>query len=215
VTRRDGRDWREKRDRRDTKFDILGSKVRTFQPGPPHPSRFSRKSRESRANYEAKETTVAGTEYAQDLTFMQMALDEAARGSAIGEVPIAAVIVQDSRVLAQAHNYRELWQDPTAHAEVIVIRAAAAVLGTWRLTDTTLYVTVEPCSMCIGAIILARVSRVVFGSWDPKAGACGSLFDLPSEPRLNHRVAVTGGVLEQESQALIQKFFKELREAPL
>ena len=158
---------------------------------------------------------MAGTEYAQDLTFMQMALDEAARGSAIGEVPIAAVIVQDSRVLAQAHNYRELWQDPTAHAEVIVIRAAAAVLGTWRLTDTTLYVTVEPCSMCIGAIILARVSRVVFGSWDPKAGACGSLFDLPSEPRLNHRVAVTGGVLEQESQALIQKFFKELREAPL
>jgi tRNA(adenine34) deaminase len=144
-----------------------------------------------------------------------MALDEAARAPALGEVPIAALIVHGNQVLAQAHNYRELWQDPTAHAEVIAIRAAAAALGSWRLIDTTLYVTVEPCSMCIGAIILARVSRVVFGARDPKAGACGSLFDLPSEPQLNHRVAVTGGVLEQECQALIQKFFKDLREAPL
>ena len=155
-----------------------------------------------------------GDKRAQDLTFMQIALEEAARAAAVGEVPIAALIVQDGRVLAQAHNHRELWQDPTAHAEVIAIRAAAAALGTWRLTDTTLYVTVEPCSMCIGAIILARVSRIVFGAWDPKGGACGSLFDLPSEPKLNHRVAVTGGILEQESQALIQKFFKSLREAP-
>jgi tRNA(adenine34) deaminase len=145
---------------------------------------------------------------------MRMALEEAARAPAVGEVPIAALIVQDSQILALAHNSRELWQDPTAHAEVIAIRAAATTLGTWRLTDTTLYVTVEPCAMCIGAIILARVSRVVFGAWDPKAGACGSVFDLPAEPRLNHRVAVTGGILEQESQSLIQKFFKELREAP-
>jgi tRNA(adenine34) deaminase len=152
-------------------------------------------------------------ERAQDLMFMQMALEAAAEAPAVGEIPIAAVIVQAGRVLAQTHNYRELWQDPTAHAEIIAIRTAAAALGTWRLTDTTLYVTVEPCSMCIGAIILARVSRVVFGAWDPKAGACGSLFDLPSEPKLNHRVAVTGGILEQESQALIQKFFKNLREA--
>jgi len=146
---------------------------------------------------------------------MRMALEAAARAPAVGEVPIAALIVQDSQILAQAHNCRELWQDPTAHAEVIVIRAAATALGTWRLTDTTLYVTVEPCSMCIGAIILARIARVVFGAWDPKAGACGSVFNLPAEPRLNHQVAVTGGVLEQESQALIQNFFKELREAPL
>jgi tRNA(adenine34) deaminase len=145
---------------------------------------------------------------------MRVALEEAARAPAIGEVPIAAVVVRGDQILAQAHNYRELWQDPTAHAEIIAIRAAATTLGTWRLTDTTLYVTVEPCSMCIGAIILARVSRVVFGAWDPKAGACGSVFDLPSEPKLNHRVAVTGGVLEQESQVLIQNFFKELREAP-
>ena len=159
------------------------------------------------------ETIMPGDELSQDLTYMRMALEEAARAPAIGEVPIAAVIVQDSQVLAQAHNYRELWQDPTAHAEIIAIRAAATALGTWRLTDTTLYVTVEPCSMCIGAIILARIPRVVFGAWDPKAGACGSVFDLPSESKLNHRVMVTGGVLEQESQALIQKFFKELRAA--
>ena len=156
---------------------------------------------------------MTGDERAQDDTFMRMALNEAARAPAVGEVPIAALIVHDGQVLAQAHNFRELWQDPTAHAEVIAIRATATTLGTWRLTGTTLYVTVEPCSMCIGAIILGRVSRVVFGAWDPKGGACGSLFNLPSEPKLNHRVQVTGGVLEQESQALLQKFFKELREA--
>ena len=150
----------------------------------------------------------------QDLAFMRVALEEAARAPTIGEVPIAAVVVRGSQILAQAHNYRELWQDPTAHAEIIAIRTAATALGTWRLTETTLYVTVEPCSMCIGAIILARIPRVVFGAWDAKAGACGSVFNLPSEPKLNHRVAVTGGVLEQESQALMQKFFKELREAP-
>ena len=156
-----------------------------------------------------------GDERTQDLTFMRMALEEAAKAPAVGEVPIAALIVQGNQILAQAHNYRELWQDPTAHAEVIAIRAAAVALSSWRLTDTTLYVTVEPCSMCIGATLLARVSRVVFGAWDPKAGACGSVFDLPSEPKLNHQVAVTGGVLEQESQALIQKFFKQLREASI
>ena len=160
-----------------------------------------------------KDKTVLKDERAQDGTFMRMALEEAARAPAVGEVPIAALIVHDGQVLTQAHNFRELWQDPTAHAEVIAIRAAATTLGTWRLTGTTLYVTVEPCSMCIGAIILARVSRVVFGAWDPKGGACGSLFNLPSEPKLNHRVLVTGGVLEQESQALLQKFFNDLREA--
>jgi tRNA(adenine34) deaminase len=160
-----------------------------------------------------EEGVMPGDEHEQDLTYMRMALEEAARGLVVGEVPIAALVVQNNQILAQAHNYRELWQDPTAHAEIIAIRAAAAALRTWRLTDTTLYETVEPCSMCIGAIILARVSRVVFGAWDPKAGACGSVFDLPPEPKLNHRVLVTGGVLEQESQALIQKFFREIREA--
>ena len=142
---------------------------------------------------------------------MRMALEEAARAAVVGEVPIAALVVQDSRVLSKAHNYRELWQDPTAHAEIIAIRTAATALSTWRLTDTTLYVTVEPCSMCIGAIILARVSRVVFGAWDPKAGACGSVFDLTKEPRLNHRVEIVGGLLEAESQTLLQQFFRQLR----
>jgi len=154
-----------------------------------------------------------GDERAQDLAFMRMALEEAGRAPAIGEVPIAALIVQNNQVLAQTHNYRELWQDPTAHAEIIAIRAAATALGTWRLADTTLYVTVEPCSMCIGAIILARMSRVVFGAWDPKAGACGSIFDITSERRLNHRVDVTGGILEQESQTLLQNFFRAKRDA--
>ena len=155
-----------------------------------------------------------GNESAQDLTFMRMALEEAARAPAVGEVPIAALVVHEGRVLAQTHNYRESWQDPTAHAEVIAIRAAAAALGTWRLTGATLYVTVEPCAMCIGAIILARIDRVVFGAKDPKAGACGSLFTIPAEPKLNHQVLVTGGILEQESQDLLQRFFKQLREAP-
>ncbi len=150
----------------------------------------------------------------QDLVFMQMALEEASRATAIGEVPIAALIVRDGKMLARSHNYREVWQDPTAHAEMIVIRSAAQSLGTWRLTDTTLYVTLEPCAMCIGATVLARISRIVFGAWDPKAGACGSVFNLPIESKLNHRVAVTGGVCESESQALLQQFFRQLRSGP-
>ena len=154
---------------------------------------------------------MAGDERAEELMFMRMALEEAARAPVVGEVPIAALIVHDGQVLAQTHNYRELWQDPTAHAEVIAIRAAAAALGTWRLTDTTLYVTVEPCTMCIGAIILARIPRVVFGAWDPKGGACGSVFDLTNEPHLNHRIEIVGGLLEEESQALLQQFFRQLR----
>ena len=152
-----------------------------------------------------------GDKREEDLTFMRMALEEAARAPVVGEVPIAALIVHDGQVLAQTHNYRELWQDPTAHAEVIAIRAAAAALGTWRLTGTTLYVTVEPCAMCIGAIILARIPRVVFWAWDPKGGACGSVFDLTNEPHLNHRIEIVGGLLEEESQALLQQFFRQLR----
>ena len=144
---------------------------------------------------------------------MRVALEEAARAPTIGEVPIAAVVVHEGKILAQAHNYRERWQDPTAHAEVIAIRAAATALGTWRLTETTLYVTVEPCTMCLGAIILARIPRVVFGAKDPKAGACGSVFDLTHEPKVNHHVEVLGGVLERESQSLIRTFFREVRVA--
>lgn len=148
----------------------------------------------------------------RDRAFMRTALQQAALALPLGEVPVAAVLVREGQILARAHNAREIHQDPTAHAEMIVIREAAAALGSWRLTDTTLYVTLEPCAMCVGAIIHARIARVVFGAWDPKAGACGSLFDLPGEPRMNHRVRISGGVLEEDSQALLQSFFRRLRE---
>jgi tRNA(adenine34) deaminase len=142
---------------------------------------------------------------------MRAAIKEAARATAISEVPIAAVLVHNGAILARSHNHREIWQDPTAHAEMIVIREAATALRSWRLLDTTLYVTLEPCAMCLGAIILARIPRVVFGARDPKAGACGSVMDFTNESRLNHRVEVVGGILEQESQALLTQFFRQLR----
>lgn len=148
----------------------------------------------------------------KDLEYMQLALERARLAPALGEVPIGAVLVLDGQVLAQVHNFREVWQDPTAHAEVVAIREAATRLGTWRLTGTTLYVTIEPCSMCAGAIIQSRITRLVFGAKDPKAGACGSVFNLPDERRLNHKVQVLGGVLERESQDLIQTFFRRLRD---
>ncbi len=148
----------------------------------------------------------------RDVMHMRLALEQARKASAQGEVPIGAVLVRDGQVLAQAHNFRETWQDPTAHAEIVAIREAATQSGSWRLTGTTLYVTLEPCAMCIGAVILARIPRLVFGAMDPKAGACGSIFDLPKERKLNHHVEVVGGVLEQESQELLQVFFKNLRE---
>jgi tRNA(adenine34) deaminase len=147
----------------------------------------------------------------RDLEFMQMALDQARLAPALGEVPIAAVIVMDGQLLSQVHNFREVWQDPTAHAEVVAIREAATRLKTWRLTGTTMYVTIEPCSMCAGAIIQARVSRLVFGARDPKAGACGSIMNIPLEPRLNHRVEVVAGLCAEESQQLLQEFFRQLR----
>lgn len=146
-----------------------------------------------------------------DSHYMELALQQAALAPLIGEVPIGAVLVHNHEVIAAGHNYREVWQDPTAHAEMIVIRKAAERLQTWRLTETTLYVTLEPCSMCAGAIVQSRVARLVFGAWDPKAGACGSIFDIPAERRLNHRVQVIGGLLEQESRELLQKFFQSKR----
>ena len=144
--------------------------------------------------------------------YMRYALDEARLAVAAGEVPIGAVLVADGAVVARAHNRREVWQDPTAHAELIAIREASAHLRAWRLVGGTLYVTMEPCAMCIGAAILARVEHVVFGAWDPKGGACGSVLNIPEERRLNHRIDVVGGVLEEESRALLQEFFKGLRE---
>ncbi len=146
-----------------------------------------------------------------DETFMRLALREAEAAMRAGEVPIGAVLVHDGRVIGRGHNQRETLLDPTAHAEMIVITQGAAALSAWRLLDTTLYVTLEPCPMCAGALIQARVKRLVFGAADPKAGACGTLFDLPRDPRLNHRVVVRGGVLEEESQALMRGFFQGRR----
>jgi len=150
-------------------------------------------------------------EHNQDMAFMRIAIEEAGRAKTSAEVPIAALLVHNGAILTRSHNYREIWQDPTAHAEMIVIRKASKALCSWRLIDTTLYVTLEPCAMCLGAIILARIPRVVFGARDPKAGACGSVMDFTNEPRLNHRVEVVGGVLEEESQALLKQFFRQLR----
>ena len=146
-----------------------------------------------------------------DETFMAAALKEAQKAGQKGEVPIGAVVVHEGRIIARGHNKRELAFDPVAHAELIAIRAAAKKLGRWRLSHTTLYVTLEPCLMCMGAIILARVPRLVFGALDPKAGACGSLYDISEDKRLNHRVHVTRGVLGEESQEALKTFFRALR----
>ena len=142
---------------------------------------------------------------------MDAALDEAAAALEHGDVPIGAVVLQGGAIIARRHNERELTGDPTAHAEILALRDAARAAGSWRLDDTTLVVTVEPCPMCAGALVAARVGRVVFGANDPKAGACGSLYNLVADPRLNHEVAVTYGVRADECAALITKFFADLR----
>ena len=142
---------------------------------------------------------------------MGLAIEQAQRAEGHGDVPIGAVVARDGEPLAAAGNERELRRDPTAHAEILAIRAAAEALGGWRLTGTTLYVTLEPCAMCAGAIVLARIPAVVFGAPDPKAGAAGSVLDILAEPALNHRPAVTGGVLEPECAALLTKFFSARR----
>jgi tRNA(adenine34) deaminase len=142
---------------------------------------------------------------------MALALERAREAERHGDVPIGAVIVRDGEPLAAAGNERELRADPTAHAEILAIRAAAVALGGWRLPGTTLYVTLEPCAMCAGAIVLARIPAVVYGTADPKAGAAGSVLDLLAEPALNHRPEVTGGVLEAECAALLTGFFAARR----
>ena len=146
-----------------------------------------------------------------DLTWMRLALDEARRAAEHGDVPIGAVAVLHGKVIAQAHNRREVDGDPTAHAELLTVRAASQVIGHWRLDDVTLYCTLEPCAMCAGAMVLARLPRLVYGAPDPKAGAGGSVTDLLNHPRLNHRVEALGGVLADESAALIRSFFSGLR----
>lgn len=142
---------------------------------------------------------------------MRLALERAAAAATKGDVPIGAVLVRDGRVLAAAGNERELRPDPTAHAEILVLREAAAALGGWRLPHTTLYVTLEPCAMCAGAIVLARVPRVVYATDDPKAGAAGSVLDVLAEPALNHRPAVESGLLADEATAQLREFFAARR----
>jgi tRNA(adenine34) deaminase len=147
----------------------------------------------------------------RDEDFMRRALAEAAAALEHDDVPIGAVVVRDGEVLASARNERELRGDPTAHAEVLALRAAAEAAGTWRLSGATVYVTLEPCPMCAGALVLARVARLVYGPQDPRAGAAYSLYNVVQDPRLNHSLEVTAGVLEDECAAVLRSFFKGKR----
>jgi tRNA(adenine34) deaminase len=150
----------------------------------------------------------------QDVQFMQEALKQAKRAKEAGEVPVGCVIVHNNRIIGRAHNQTVQLHDPTAHAEMIAITQAAESLQNERLTDAILYVTVEPCPMCAGAIVLARIKRVVFGTEEPKWGAAGSLYNILNDPRLNHSCEVAGGVLKEECSELLQSFFAEKREEP-
>jgi tRNA(adenine34) deaminase len=148
-----------------------------------------------------------------DEAWMRLALEEAAAAEALGEVPVGAVIVRGGELVARGHNLTHTHQDPSAHAEMVAIRRAAQATGHWRLLDCTLYVTLEPCAMCSGAIVLARIPRLVFAAPDPKAGMCGSLENLVQYPRLNHRVQLTAGVLAQEAGDVLRAFFRARRKA--
>jgi tRNA(adenine34) deaminase len=152
-----------------------------------------------------------GRFFGRDERFMRLALREAERAADHDDVPIGAVVVREGEVLAAAGNERELRADPTAHAEVLAMREASQGLGGWRIPDSVLYVTLEPCPMCAGAIVLARVPRVVYGAPDPKAGAAGSVLDILGEPRFNHRPRVDGGLLAGEAAALLESFFAARR----
>ena len=156
-------------------------------------------------------TTLDHHFFARDEYFMRLALREAERALAHDDVPVGAVVIHGGEVIGAGHNERELREDPTAHAEMIAIREAARALGSWRLLDTVLYVTLEPCAMCAGAIVLGRIPRVVYGTVDPKAGAAGSVLDVLAEPRLNHRPDVAGGLLAADCAELLQAFFRSRR----
>jgi len=148
---------------------------------------------------------------ADDPTWMTIALEEARQALTHDDVPIGAVVVRGEEVLARARNERELRRDPTAHAEVLALRAAAERTGSWRLTGATMYVTLEPCPMCAGALVLARVDRLVYGPQDPRAGAALSLYNIPQDPRVNHNMTITTGVLEDECASLLTGFFQGRR----
>ncbi|MHB8438722.1 MAG: tRNA adenosine(34) deaminase TadA [Acidimicrobiales bacterium] len=146
-----------------------------------------------------------------ELSLMRAALDEAALAPGHGDVPVGALVVTAAGVVASRHNERELQRDPTAHAEILALRDAAAASGSWRLDDATVVVTLEPCAMCAGALVAARVRRLVFAAPDPKAGACGSLYQLCADPRLNHEIEVVHGVLAEQSSRLLVEFFSARR----
>jgi tRNA(adenine34) deaminase len=154
---------------------------------------------------------MSGAKPLSDVDFMCRALELARRAESANEVPVGAVLVSGRTIIGEGWNHPIASHDPTAHAEIAALRAAAAAQGNYRLHDATLYVTLEPCAMCIGAALNARVARVVFGAWDAKAGACGSVFDLTREPRLTHRIDVFGGVCSEECSALLQQFFAARR----
>ena len=160
----------------------------------------------------AREGTGDGSSPLSDVDAMGLALAEAAAATAHGDVPVGAVALVAGAVVASRHNEREQRGDPTAHAEILALADAAAALGTWRLSEVTLVVTLEPCPMCAGALVASRLGRVVFGAADPKAGACGSLYNLCADPRLNHEVPVTAGVREAEGAALLTEFFDSRRD---
>ena len=146
-----------------------------------------------------------------DQRFMNEALKEAEKAFAVDEVPVGCVIVHEGVIIGRGYNRTESLQDPTAHAEILAITAATENLGTWRLSGCTVYSTIEPCAMCAGALVLARVERLVFGAPDPKFGACGSIFDIVQSKKLNHRIALSTGILKNECVSLMQEFFKKKR----
>lgn len=150
----------------------------------------------------------------EDIAFLRLALGLAREAMTLGEVPVGAVVTLDGRIISQAYNLRETLRDPTAHAERLALTLAGRALGTWRLDRCTLYVTLEPCPMCAGAIVQSRLARVVYGAADPKAGACDSLYRLADDPRLNHRAQILGGVLAPECGAILTEFFRTRRPGP-
>jgi tRNA(adenine34) deaminase len=154
---------------------------------------------------------VGGEASAADESYMRVALDEARAAAAAGEIPVGAIVVANDAVLARAHNLREERQSALAHAEILAIETASARLKSWRLEECTIYVTLEPCIMCVGAILQARIARLVFGCLDPKAGAVESLYRLCEDTRLNHRLPVTGGILTEDCSRILSDFFSDLR----
>jgi tRNA(adenine34) deaminase len=182
-----------------------------------HPRVLSVGATDARRGYGARSAVMMGVVpstarfFPRDEWFMRLAIREAERALEHEDVPIGAVVVHDGEVVGAGHNERELRQDPTAHAEILALRQASIALGSWRVLDSVLYVTLEPCAMCAGAIVLARIPRVVYGTTDPKAGAAGSVLDVLAHPRLNHRPELAGGLLAAECAALLTDFFGSRR----